>query len=226
MWDRTLPITHCCQRWLRARASTPPALTPPHLWKHIPQQRSQHVCILADFRLSTWLFPCTHSLLNNTGHRRRSTKRIFKKVVSALRNSLCLPANTERLWSAAEAWYLSSHLDCDVACPNLFPLRVRRDMVKVKGTLRVKSEGILDPLWCLTKTHIKRLWALLSETVSITVILKDPVWSSLRRHVVLRQCDSKFLRQPITWICSGLPSFMLVSQVLSKRCENKLRGAI
>lgn len=56
------------------------------------------------------------------------------------------------------------------------PSRVRGDTVKVKGTLRVKSEGIRDALWCLTKMHMSQLGGLLSETVpvSITVIFKRP----------------------------------------------------
>lgn len=127
-------------------------------------------------------------------------KRILKKVASELRNSSCLVCRRGLIF-VGSPW-----LWCCLSKP-VGPSRLQGDMVKVKGTLRVRSEGIRDALWCLTKTHMNRLGDLLTETVteSITVMFRRPSVEHLKasgglgtlwEHILMVTQNMGLLRVP------------------------------
>lgn len=164
-----LLITHCCQTELQVRTSHPPPPTPPSTMGPSPPSEA-HSSTTYEVTLSTCLHPCwfaTHYVTfplqpppaeqdeTQPLIKKKKKKVSWKKVARALRNSSCLPANTERLWSAGEAWYLSAHLDCDVACPNLL---VPQGCGETWSRWRLHLERRVKAFATLCDVSLKRTW--------------------------------------------------------------------
>lgn len=163
-----LLITHCCQTQFRVKTSNPPPSSTPSTMDPSPLSKA-HSSTTYEVTLSTCLHPfwfatqyVTFPFHPPPAEQDRTQSLINKKD---LESSCQCTAEFHVFASKHRASWVcrgglifvsSPWLWCYLSKP-VGPSRLQGGMVKVKGTLTVKSEGIRDTLWCPTKTHMNWL---------------------------------------------------------------------